>query len=142
MDSLADIPAITRAIQQAVAPVFLLTGIGSLLNVLSTRLGRIVDRFRILKELKEPDFQSRRRDNIRSLVIRARWLHWAISFCTLSALCICLLVAALFIGAELKIQLARLIAMLFITAMFTLIAGLICFFREITLATGVIEKHR
>ena len=40
---------ISQIMQAAVSPVFLLTGVGALLNVLSGRLGRIIDRLRFLQ---------------------------------------------------------------------------------------------
>ncbi len=74
-----------------------------------------------------------------SLSRRARLIHWAISLCTACDLLVCLVVAALFIGAELQVDLSSAVAALFIGAMVALIAGLACFLREIALATSVIE---
>jgi hypothetical protein len=134
------VPTVAYAIQQAVAPVFLLTGIGSILSVLAGRLGRVVDRFRQLNKM-EGDARLHR-DEMRILSQRAHWNHWAISLCTVSALCICLSIAALFVGAELRADLSGPVALLFVAAMLTLISGLLCFLREIALATGVIEIRR
>lgn len=138
MEALANIPTVAHAIQQAVAPVFLLTGIGSILSVLAGRLGRVVDRFRLLNKM-EGDTPQAHRDEMRILSLRARWNHWAISLCTVSALCICLSIAALFVGAELRADLSGAVALLFVAAMLALVCGLLCFLREIALATGVIE---
>ncbi|MDD1612823.1 MAG: DUF2721 domain-containing protein [Methylococcaceae bacterium] len=138
MDALANIPTVAHVIQQAVAPVFLLTGIGSILSVLANRLGRVVDRFRLLNEMKE-DTTEKHRDEMRRLSQRARWNHWAITLCTLSALCICLSIAALFIGAQLRVDLSDAVSLLFVAAMLALISGLLCFLREIALATGLVE---
>ena len=49
------------------------------------------------------------------------------------------LVAVLFIGVELGSDLSPLVALLFIGGMFSLIAGLVCFLREISLATSRLE---
>jgi hypothetical protein len=141
VDSLANIPTVAHAIQQAVAPVFLLTGIGSILNVLAGRLSRVVDRSRLLNEM-QGEAAEKHRDEIRILLLRARWNHWAISLCTVSALCICLSIAALFIGAELRVDLSGTVSLLFVAAMLTLISGLLCFLREIALATGIIELRK
>ncbi|EIC28240.1 MULTISPECIES: DUF2721 domain-containing protein [Methylomicrobium] len=142
MDALANnIPPVAHAIQQAVAPVFLLTGIGSILSVLAGRLGRVVDRYRLLNKM-EGDALRQHHDEMRTLSQRALWNHWAISLCTVSALCICLSIAALFIGAELRADLSGTVALLFVAAMLTLIGGLLCFLREIALATGVIEVRK
>ena len=44
-------PIIVHAIQLAIAPVFLLTGIGAMLGVMANRLARIIDRARALDQL-------------------------------------------------------------------------------------------
>lgn len=74
------------------------------------------------------------------LCYNARWVHWAISLSTISELLICIVVAALFVGSELKSDPSRVISMLFIAAMLTLILGLLCFLREIFLSTDTIKK--
>ncbi|MGR8979320.1 MAG: DUF2721 domain-containing protein [Gammaproteobacteria bacterium] len=141
MDPLANIPTVALAIQQAVAPVFLLTGIGAILGVLTNRLGRVVDRFRLLSKMEENE-AKKHQEEMRNLSQRARWSHWAISLCTVSALCICLSIAALFIGVETRVDLSGAVSLLFVAAMLALISGLLCFLREIALATGVIEIRK
>lgn len=136
MDNLANIPTVARAIQLAVAPVFLLTGIGAILGVLTNRLGRVVDRFRLLCERTESE---KYKQEMHILSQRSRWIHRAISFCTVSALCICLSIAVMFLGVELSIPSSNVVAFLFVAAMLALISGLLCFLREIALATGIIE---
>jgi hypothetical protein len=143
MEPIAHIPTVAHVIQQAVAPVFLLTGIGAILSVLTNRLGRVVDRFRLLNEIKEKEKETDKyREEMFTLSLRARWSHWAISLCTLSALCICLSIAALFIGVEMQIDLPGTVSLLFVAAMLALITGLLCFLREIALATGIIEIRK
>lgn len=141
MEAITNIPAVTHAIQQAVAPVFLLTGIGAIITVLTNRLGRVVDRFRKLCELRE-NLSQQQTEEMSTLSLRARWIHWAISLCTVSDLFICMSVAALFIGAEFGMDVTEAVSMLFIAAMLALITGLVCFLREIRLATGVIELSK
>ena len=129
-----DITTVVHVIQLAVAPVFLLTGIGAILGVLVNRLGRVVDRFRALEK---HDVAADAEMGI--LERRARLIHWAISLCTLGALLICIVIATLFVGASLGVDVSAVIAGLFILAMATLILGLLCFLREIYLATGGIH---
>lgn len=132
------ISTVANAIQLAVAPVFLLTGIGAVLAVMATRLARVVDRHRALGELNA----SETNEEMALLSRRARWVHWAISLSTVSALFVCIVIAALFIGSEIGLDPSRIVSLLFITAMLTLIMGLLCFLREIHLSTGVIENRR
>jgi len=137
------VSSVAHVIQLAVAPVFLLAGVGALLGVLTNRLARVVDRFHALERaLAEgsPEFRLKTQSTIISLARRGRLIHWAITLCTVCDLLVCLVIAALFIGAELHIELPSTIAGLFVAAMLSLIAGLMCFLREIALATSVIES--
>lgn len=135
MSDPTDIPTVSLAIQQAVAPVFLLTGIGSILGVLTNRLGRAIDRNRRLNEMTAERMGSTHAREVLNLAKRTRWIRRAISLCTLSALCVCLSIAALFVAVQLKFDLSGAVSSLFIAAMLALIAGLLCFLREIALAT-------
>jgi len=49
METVSSITTVSHVIQLAVAPVFLLTGVGAILAVLINRLGRIIDRYRVLE---------------------------------------------------------------------------------------------
>jgi len=140
MQTTANVSMVAHVIQQAVAPVFLMTGVGAILSVLINRLARIVDRYRSLNDSREYDRTSRKKE-METLSRRAALIHWAISLCTICALFICIVIAALFVGSETGMDPSRVISILFIAAMLALIAGLLCFLREIALATGKIEVH-
>lgn len=142
MQSAASITTVAHVIQLAVAPVFLLTGVGAILAVLINRLARVVDRFRVLERMLPAAGNDERavlETEMAILSRRARLIHWAISLCTVCALLICIVIATLFVGSVMVVDLSGTIAVLFITAMLALIAGLLCFLREITLATGGIH---
>jgi hypothetical protein len=134
-------PSITNlahVIQLAVAPVFLLTGVGALLSVLVARLGRVVDRLRILNSKLAGIAEDVRLEidvEKTSLTSRAHLINWAISLCTTCALLICAVIATLFIGALIGFSVSGTIELMFIIAMIALIVGLIFFLREIYLAT-------
>ena len=136
-----DVITVAQAIQHSVAPVFLITGVGAILSVLSTRLGRVIDRFRILDELDalNNDKKSFHKTEMLTLIQRCQWIHWAITLCTTSALLICIVIAALFIGSELNKDPSGIISFFFIAAMLTLTSGLVCFLREIALSMGIIK---
>jgi len=137
------ITSVAQVIQLAVAPVFLLAGVGSTLAVLTNRLARIIDRFHFLETVSTEGASATERAKELatriSLSRRAKLIHWSITLCTICNLLVCLVVASLFIGSELRIDLSSTIAAFFIAAMFCLIAGLGCFLREIALGTSVIE---
>ena len=68
-----DFSEIAVVIQMAVAPAFLLTGIGAILTVMATRLTRIVDRFRVLNEGKNLSIKKKdKADELLSLLCRAQ----------------------------------------------------------------------
>jgi hypothetical protein len=138
MQAVNDVISIAHAIQQSVAPVFLLTGVGAILGVLSSRLGRVIDRFRMLDTIGDAK-RTTYKSEMEILLLRARWIHWAISLCTTCALLICIVIAALFIGSELNKDPSGTVSMFFIAAMLALTAGLLCFLREISLATDIIK---
>jgi len=140
MQTVTSITTLAHVIQLAVGPVFLLSGIGAILAVLTNRLARVVDRFRTLNNSKD-DERAVYEKEMATLLKRARWIHWAISFCTVSALLICIVIAALFVGSVMNLDPSSMISMLFILTMLVLISGLLCFLREIFLATGLIEKY-
>jgi len=142
VQTLTDITDVAHVIQLAVAPVFLLTGIGAILSVLINRLGRVVDRFRHLENLPADVADTARaaaRSEMTRLSRRARMVHWAIGFCTGSALLVCIVIATMFVGSVTGMQTPAIIATLFIAAMLSLVAGLLCFLREIALAKGSIH---
>ena len=142
MPQAADITTVAHVIQLAVAPVFLLTGIGAILGVLINRLARVVDRFRVLENLLPKAAESERAAHQNEMLIltrRARLIHWAITLCTVAALMICVVIATLFVGSSMGVELSATIASLFIVAMLALISGLLSFLREISLATGSIH---
>ena len=141
MQTIATITSVSLVIQQAVAPVFLLTGVGTILGVLTNRLSRVIDRFRTLNISAERE-QDGPRAEMKVLSRRARWIHRAITLCTLCALFICIVITVLFIGAELRIDPSGIISLLFITATMALIAGLLCFLREIALAASYIDLDK
>jgi hypothetical protein len=142
LQSLTDITDVAHVIQLAVAPVFLLTGVGAILTVLVNRLARVVDRFRTLEKLLPAagdDARSSAEAEMATLEIRARMVHWAIGLCTSSALFVCIVIATLFVGSITGVKTPGIIAVLFIAAMLALVVGLLCFLREIALAKGSIH---
>jgi hypothetical protein len=132
---------ISHAIQLAIAPVFLLTGIAALLGVMATRLARVIDRARSLqhdwREL-EPEQRTAARLEMVSLEQRRRVCSWSINFCTAAALLVCLVIMALFADEFFETSLRWLAGALFVGAMVALIFGLVCFLREVYLATHTV----
>jgi Protein of unknown function (DUF2721) len=132
---IADVGEVVRL---AVAPVFLLSGVGVTLTLLVGRLARVVDRARALEQGESITHESELHElggRLSTLEQRARLLGRAIALCTVCALLVAMVVVALFLGALLNIRLAFLISMLFIIAMLSFIGGLSLFLREVFVAT-------
>jgi hypothetical protein len=131
------VPDILRVIQLVVAPVFLLTAVGTLINALNTRLGRAVDRRRILEEklhgMPAQEAGSARAE-LAQIGKRIRTVYLSIFAAVICALFVCLLIAGAFLGAFIATELSRTIAILFVLAMVALIASMLLFLREIFLA--------
>ncbi len=137
-----DIRDVSIAIHDAVAPVFLLTGIGSILGVLVNRLGRAIDRARYLNALLTEQRKSFL-DELDLIAVRTSWMRWSVGLFIFAGLCVSLAIASIFIGVAINIHLSTFVLMTFITAMISLIFGLLCFLREIILASQeVITRHR
>ena len=135
---------ITRAIQLAVAPVFLLTAIGTLINALMGRLGRAVDRRRKLEELLsafEGETRSSMDRELEVLARRIKLVLWAMAFAVFSALLVCVLIGTAFLGAFVSLDLSRPVAGLFVMAIMALTACLLAFLREVYLA-GMADRAR
>ena len=136
------VTAIAHVIQLAVAPVFFLTGIGAILNVLTSRLARVVDRARALEQqvaAREASPDEPLRNELRALARRSDLISRSITLCTITALLICAVIAVLFIGVFRQLDTSIVVALLFITAMAAFFAGLLFFLREILLATSTVR---
>lgn len=135
------IPTIGHVIQLAVAPVFLLTGIASMLGVMTNRLSRVVDRTRVLEVqiLENPDATETLRRELKTLFKRAELVSRSITLCTITALLVCAVVALLFVGDFVGFSVRMPVGLLFVLAMIAFFAGLVNFLREIILATKSIE---
>ena len=139
------VSTIAHLIQLAIAPVFLLAGIGAILNVLAQRLARVVDRARTLEaEIESYDEKQRNRAaaELCYLERRMRVVNQAIRCCTASALFTCLVVAVLFVADLAQFPFSQPIALLFVVAMLLLIAGLVMFLHEIRLAMKSLTVRR
>ena len=141
------IPIIQHAIQLAVAPVFLLSGVAGLLGVMAGRLARIIDRARDLEQrwaALDEKVVARARVEVANLERRRHLASWSINFCTGAALLVCIVIVTLFFEEFFGTDLKWLAGAQFVGAMIALLGGLSSFLREVYLAThtGRIEAER
>ena len=132
------VSTVAQVIQLAVAPVFLLAGVGAFLNVCAMRLARIVDRARRL----EPDLLASRgpehdrlQSEMRVLDRRIAIVNWAIFASVLSAVLICLVVVLLFAAGLTGAHFGTAIALLFISSMVAIGMGFAIFLVETRIAS-------
>lgn len=133
-----DVP---QAIQLALGPAFLLTGIAGILNVMAGRLARIIDRGRLLTE-REPGaspWPAHVQAELDGLDRRRYLASAAISSCTLAALLVCMVIASLFLEVFLDAPLRWMVGLLFMGATLALVTGLAYFLREVHLATTTVR---
>ena len=136
--SAAPAETLLRAIQLSVSPVFLLAGIGAMMNVLSGRLSRSVDRARDLKR-RSRELDDDEQAEFRLIRQRIRLVVRAIGLLTLSILLISTVVAVIFLTVALQINLSMVVAPLFVAAMLMLTWAALCFLQEITLASKQLQ---
>ena len=128
---------IAEAIQLALAPVFLLTGIAGMLSVMAGRLARIFDRSSALIENQNVLMLSVHKTldlEQKSLEQRRHLTSVAITASTISALLVCLDIAVIFLELMFEKPLKWPIGILFISAVLFLVVGLGSFLREVHLA--------
>lgn len=130
-------------IELSVAPVFLLAGVAGFLNVMSGRLGRIVDRARVVEVresgLRDPKLRAIAHRELVVLWRRVNIINWSIGFCTASGLLVCTLIVSLFIGGFWGLYIGALIVVFFVLALVLLIIALTYFLKEVQLATRTLR---
>jgi hypothetical protein len=133
---------ISHVIQLSVAPVFLLTGVGAILNVMSNRLSRIVDRARVL-ELKlegaEVALRAELSGRLARLSHRARLMARAIALCVSTAVLVCGVIITLFFGEFSELNTSVPAALMFIGALLCFLFALLFLLREVVLATQTLK---
>jgi hypothetical protein len=138
----SSLPGLASTIQLALAPAFLLNGIGIILSMLTGRLTRIVDRARVI----EADFTPRDHPmhvhqvhELRLLDRRMTIVNNAVFLATASAVALCTVVAAMFIARLAGFGFARTLAAMFALSLILLIASLTFFLVEVRVAVRAIR---
>jgi hypothetical protein len=123
-------------VQLSLAPAFLLSGIGAIMNVIMSRMIWIAQRIERIEDARARDEQpeSWRAEELGWLKRRRKLAQGAILFSTASAVIISLVIGMLFISAYITAQIGTLIALLWVLTMVLLVTGLAYFLRETRLA--------
>jgi len=135
--STASLDSIAHIIQLALTPVFLLTGLAGLMNVFSTRLGRVADRVDLLTEALEAageDEVKRLRGHLEYLRIRSWVLDGAVVLGAIGGAATCAATLTLFVGALRNATIAGILFTLFATAILSTLGALTAFLVEVLMA--------
>ena len=139
-----NITDITHVIQLAIAPVFLLNAVAAIINVLASRLARVVDRIRYFEDRTEPfgpgELPRAQAERDR-LARRLKLIYFAMTFQVFCALFVGLLIIVAFFDAFVTANLSKTIALLFAAAMMAFIGGLVMFLREIFLGISAPKRE-
>ena len=136
------VTTVADIVRLALAPVFLLSGIGAFLNVCASRLSRIVERSRQIEPLLIASRGSEHERWIGELKIldrRMNLVSWATTLSVVSAVLTCLVVALLFVATLTHTHMATVVALLFIAAMLTIAAGFSIFLWETQLGARAVR---
>jgi len=139
---LTSLEKIIPMLQVAIGPVILISGIGLLLLTMTNRLGRAIDRARLLKaELSHRTDEERAQAlaQVAILYRRARVVRLSIILATLSALLASALIITLFVTALLHWEQGFFIGLLFIACMTALFAALVAFVCDINMALHALK---
>lgn len=131
---LPSISELIPVIQTAIGPMILISGVGLLLLSMTNRLGRVIDRVRILSHEIDSAPEEIKKHQTEQMIIlfqRARLIRLAIALTSISALSAAILIIVIFLLALLKLDLPWLMAGLFIVCMGSLIGALIAFIKDI-----------
>ena len=135
-------PNAVEIIQLALAPIFLIVGIGTLVNVATGRVARVIDRARWFEDLAREQpirIDRRAKYEIRTLNKRMRLANWSINFLIASALVICFDVILLMVNGLISTSLDTAVLVTFMISILFLTGGLIAFFFEVSLATASLK---
>lgn len=136
LERTADTPRVLRAVELSLAPAFLLVGIGSIMNVMMSRIIWVAGRIERLAESDNISCDVTHANEVAWLRERRRLVHLAIKFSTGAAVVISVVVALLFVSAYIETRIGTLVAMLWVVTVALLITGLVHFLRETLMAAN------
>ena len=133
---------VQEMVQLSLAPVFLLAGIGAMLNVMNLRLTWLFDRIELIERTEAAGVANRETEELPALIQRQKFAQIAVKLSTLAALTICIVIAILFISAFIEPRIGTVVAILWIATMAQLSIALGLFFRETSLAAATARERR
>ena len=144
MNFAPELSAVTHGIQLAVAPVFLLTAVSGIISAAAGRLGRIIDRARLLENRLESGAVSDARSHrmyaeLAQLRLRGWLVNGCIALLTLCAMLIGLTIILLFLAETSSLPILKLAPISFLSGVGCFLAALVCFLAETLQATKLLK---
>jgi hypothetical protein len=134
LERTASTPRVQQVVQLSLAPAFLLSGIGAIMNVIMSRMIWIAQRIDKIEDRMEDQLGARQVREHAWLMRRRKLAQGAILFSTAAAVIISAVIMLLFVSAYIKAQIGTIIAMLWVLTMVLLVTGLGFFLLETRLA--------
>ncbi len=134
LERTASTPRVQQVVQLSLAPAFLLSGIGAVMNVIMARMIWIAKRVENIEEKMEGHRTAKQARELSWLLQRRKLMQGAIMFSTAAAVMISLVIGLLFIAAYITVQIGTVIAALWVLTMLLLVTGLGFFLFETRLA--------
>jgi hypothetical protein len=142
----ADIDTVSTAIKLAVAPVFLLTAMATMISTVAGRLARIIDRARTLEDRISANPEAHYTEAHYVELNRLRKRGWLINACiallTFCGLLIGLTILALFLGETTDLQIFQLTTLSFLSGIACFLLALMTFLVETMLSTRSLTFSR
>ncbi|GIX19571.1 MAG: hypothetical protein KatS3mg120_1247 [Erythrobacter sp.] len=134
LERTASTPRVQQVVQLSLAPAFLLSGIGAIMNVIMSRMIWIAQRIDKIEDRMDDQRSARQVREHAWLMRRRKLAQGAILFSTAAAVIISAVIMLLFVSAYIKAQIGTIIAMLWVLTMVLLVTGLGFFLLETRLA--------
>lgn len=134
--------SVVEIIQLALTPVFLLVGIGTMLNVVTGRVARVIDRARWFEnEITHHNMQLTEQNDkeLDSLRRRLKMANWSINFLTAAAVIVCLDIILLMVSGIVSFALDKVLTVMFMSSIFFITGGLVAFLMEVSVATATLK---
>jgi hypothetical protein len=132
-------------LQISIGPVILISGVGLLIGSMNNRLGRTIDRSRVLIESRnlatDSTSRARQHDQLEILWRRAQILRTAITLAVFCVLLVAILIIVVFVGALLKLEIGFAVITLFIACLTSLIGSLLYFIRDVNMSLHALEME-
>jgi hypothetical protein len=142
LERTASTPRVQQVVQLSLAPAFLLSGIGAVMNVIMSRMIWIAQRVENIEAKMEDQRTAKQGRELAWLMRRRKLMQGAIMFSTAAAVMISLVIGMLFISAYITAQIGTVIATLWVLTMLLLVTGLVFFLLETRLAAIGVQPSK